>query len=526
MTISSHRHQLPGGGAPHEAGFVGTPSGGPGLTRFRGAGFLLRRRVPSKAGSYLGSTGPSATDGEHEHVPGSVHVSVDDQTASLTPIDTLGQGQLGFRHPTGGAGLGAGEEPVGDDEATATPDGLVPELLSHRSEGLVGKASGQPPVAQHPGHVQILDHHHLVPRGQQRRGLVDGIEAEGVPTKLASWGAPQVRDSHVDADRRPRPPMKLRNLALDLHAERHEPALSGAGHGGGEDSGLPLRHLASQRLGGFVGADGAPNLGRVTVVPEQRITPVLKRKESRHRPFRLRLGNPSRLPFRWPFLAARKSRRARSRLRKASCALGVLSPPGQLRVPLLLLVPEPVQVDSRVPLPLRLVALPALIQAPVPGVPGCSGMRAQPLLLGGGGIEREPVGLVHLHRGSLPVMACTARAARLLAARLPYRRAHREVRISVTSRPRSSSTSLGSTTTSRLPVASSAASTYSAPKRAKRSRCSTRIVVTPASRRSARNRRRLPLSADPTSDTTWSMRYPCPVAQAVTRAICRSRSAR
>src|SRR5579884_2614552 len=59
-----HRHRLPGGGAPHEAGFVGTPSGGPGLTRFRGAGFLLHRRVPSTAGSYLGSTGPSATDGE------------------------------------------------------------------------------------------------------------------------------------------------------------------------------------------------------------------------------------------------------------------------------------------------------------------------------------------------------------------------------------------------------------------------------------------------------------------------------
>jgi hypothetical protein len=98
----THRHQLPGGGVPHEASFVGT-SGGPGRTRSRGAGFLLCtprsrlrgdprspreagfagtprcRRVPSNAGSYrgpheaslvgspyLGSTGPSATDGEHE----------------------------------------------------------------------------------------------------------------------------------------------------------------------------------------------------------------------------------------------------------------------------------------------------------------------------------------------------------------------------------------------------------------------------------------------------------------------------
>src|SRR5579884_2423178 len=237
MTISSHRHQLPGGGAPHEAGFVGTPSGGPGLTRFRGAGFLLRRRVPSKAGSYLGSTGPSATDGEHEHVPGSVHVSVDDQTASLTPIDTLGQGQLGFRHPTGGAGLGAGEEPVGDDEATATPGGLVPELLSHRSEGLVGKASGQPPVAQHPSHVQVFNHHRLVPRGQQRRGPVEGIEAEGVPTKLASWGARRLairawrRESRCALFLRLAEPFGVRVWAREARRSRRNAVRNGRGPG-------------------------------------------------------------------------------------------------------------------------------------------------------------------------------------------------------------------------------------------------------------------------------------------------------
>src|SRR5579884_836237 len=101
----THHHQLPGGGVPHEASFVGTP-GGPGRTRSRGAGFLLCtprsrlrgdprspreagfagtprcRRVPSNAGSYrgpheaslvgspyLGSTGVyplRPTDGEHE----------------------------------------------------------------------------------------------------------------------------------------------------------------------------------------------------------------------------------------------------------------------------------------------------------------------------------------------------------------------------------------------------------------------------------------------------------------------------
>jgi hypothetical protein len=69
---------------------------------------------------------PSATDGEHEQVPRSVHISVDDQTASVTSEDALGQGQLGFHRPTGRAGRGAGEEPFGNDKATATPDVLEP----------------------------------------------------------------------------------------------------------------------------------------------------------------------------------------------------------------------------------------------------------------------------------------------------------------------------------------------------------------------------------------------------------------
>src|SRR5579884_1652329 len=135
--------------SPREAGFAGTPR---------------CRRVPSNAGSYrgpheaslvgspyLGSTGPSATDGEHEQVPCRIHVPVDDQAASLAPEDALGQGQLGVHHPTGRAGLGAGEEPVGDDEPATTPAGLVAELPPQRTEGTVGKASSQPPGSPRSG---------------------------------------------------------------------------------------------------------------------------------------------------------------------------------------------------------------------------------------------------------------------------------------------------------------------------------------------------------------------------------------
>ena len=61
-----------------------------------------------------------------------------------------------------------------------------------------------------------------------------------------------------------------------------------------------------------------PSRGSVTVVPAQRIAPVLNRNESRHFPRFFNLGKPSRLPLRCPFLDLTKSRSARSRSRNAS----------------------------------------------------------------------------------------------------------------------------------------------------------------------------------------------------------------
>src|SRR5579884_3346551 len=46
----THSHQLPGGGVPHEASFVGTP-GGPGRTRSRGAGSCFAPREAGFAGT-------------------------------------------------------------------------------------------------------------------------------------------------------------------------------------------------------------------------------------------------------------------------------------------------------------------------------------------------------------------------------------------------------------------------------------------------------------------------------------------
>ena len=69
-------------------------------------------------------------------------------------------------------------------------------------------------------------------------------------------------------------------------------------------------------------------------------------------------------------------------------------------------------------------------------------MRAQHPLLRRAGVQGEPVRLRHFH-STPPVAASTARRALPTAARRPYNRSHRDVRISVTSRAESSSTSRG-----------------------------------------------------------------------------------
>src|SRR5579875_2738929 len=122
--------------------------------------------------------------------------------------------------------------------------------------------------------------------------------------------------------------------------------------------------------------------------------------------------------------------------------------------------------------------------------------------------------------------AAIARAARWASARRPSCRAPRPLRSSLTSRTRSSSTSAGSTPTSPPPWAASAASTSSAPNRARRSRGSTTIVVTVGSRRKARNLRRVPFRAEPTSVRRRPTASPSWAAQAAPPAICRSRSER
>jgi hypothetical protein len=236
-------------------------------------------------------------------------------------------------------------------------------------------------------------------------------------------GGHQGFETDIDPDRRPRPGMPIGEVTVDFHGEGHEPALGAPGDGGGEDPGPSLRQLASQGLGGLVGAEGAQP-GEGDRGPRAAHHPGAEAEGVPAPALLLALGEAQTGPFRSPLLEAMKSRRARSRLRKASCTLRVLLPPGQLGVLPLRLIPDPMKVDGRVPLLLGRVPLPALIQSPVPGESRRSRMGAEPLLLGGSGIEREPVsqghptkpaswgpGLVDLHP-SLPVRVAMALAAR------------------------------------------------------------------------------------------------------------------
>jgi hypothetical protein len=109
-------------------------------------------------------------------------------------------------------------------------------------------------------------------------------------------GGHQGFETDIDPDRCPRSGMPIGGITVDLHREGHEPAL--------------LRETVAERILALPSASlrasasvvswvrMVPSLGRVTVVPEQRITPVLKRKESRHRPFFLCPGKPRLLSAR------------------------------------------------------------------------------------------------------------------------------------------------------------------------------------------------------------------------------------
>jgi hypothetical protein len=177
--LTALRHRLPGGGALHETSVVGTPVCAENPTAY----------VPREPRVVPGSSSIASCPAR----PGLTIRSMTGPHASH-PRRAL-SGRAWRSRSTRRADRGAGREPIGDEESAATLGGLLPELPPP-PQGPIGKALGQPPVAEHPGHVQSL-RHRPAPRGQQRRW--GGVSGGGDPTKPASWGAPKVSDPGTKA---------------------------------------------------------------------------------------------------------------------------------------------------------------------------------------------------------------------------------------------------------------------------------------------------------------------------------------
>jgi hypothetical protein len=277
---------------PHEAGLVGTPGGAGFLLctpRSRLRGDPLYRRVPSNAGSCLGSTGPSAPDDELEQVfatptsrsmtrphpshprcarcarPGTAwrspfprqsrswswertdwrrgadrHARRSWSRAAATPFPRTGRKGFG---PTPGCAASrprSGPPPPLshiDRPAASWPGGASWQRGSPR-----GWLHGMPPKGGDSG-LDTRDLLRALPapgRAPPRTGV--GASSSMPPPQCPPqwpWSRDldhlpmmihrrdQVREAHLDADHPLWPRMMLCDLTLDLHGKRPEPALGG-----------------------------------------------------------------------------------------------------------------------------------------------------------------------------------------------------------------------------------------------------------------------------------------------------------
>ena len=62
--------------------------------------------------------------------------------------------------------------------AAAVPGRLVAELTAEFSQASIGKRSGQPPVTQHAGHVELFDYYDAMFGSEAGRELVHRVEAK------------------------------------------------------------------------------------------------------------------------------------------------------------------------------------------------------------------------------------------------------------------------------------------------------------------------------------------------------------
>ena len=140
-------------------------SGGPGITHIGKAGFLFHRPMPVRDGSYLGSAGVYAlrpTGGEPEQVPRGVHITVHISPHASQVNVRSASVRLGFHHPHAEHVLELGTSGRRRSAARRSRPSCS-RASAAPAEPLVGHGAGEPPVARHARHVQVLGHDRLVP---------------------------------------------------------------------------------------------------------------------------------------------------------------------------------------------------------------------------------------------------------------------------------------------------------------------------------------------------------------------------
>src|SRR5579864_3735576 len=127
----------------------------------------------SSAGIARGAPGYGTTC--RKDVLGGVDVPVVPGAAGRASPLPGGQAQAGEQVPARRAGLGRGVPAVDHDQAAPVPLALVLQLAAELAPAAVRNYAGQVPVADHPGHVQVLDHDHVALADQAGAGAVQEV---------------------------------------------------------------------------------------------------------------------------------------------------------------------------------------------------------------------------------------------------------------------------------------------------------------------------------------------------------------
>ncbi len=116
--------------------------------------------------------------GEGGEVAGGIDVAIHCVTAHIAPKHANMQWQLGFHRTAVRAGFAGGVPAVGHHQVTSAPADLVVELSPNLAEAGIRDTAGKSPVAQHPGHMQILDHDHSDASCQTSSELMKSIATQ------------------------------------------------------------------------------------------------------------------------------------------------------------------------------------------------------------------------------------------------------------------------------------------------------------------------------------------------------------